>query len=285
MAAYWNNNRVGQLQFFTASEVAKMRDRTKSRSYSPAADEFRRAHERDREFGLIQRHAIRLRRGRRTPRPADTAPTPQGPELPATTRISGPPPSRNHPTDQGPAQGSVAPLTPAESPQSGPAQAARLQPAESPQPHPAEPDPPPPLPGTPPSRTAAKLSPPPRHDKTTPLAPTEIRGRAIPPSPARKPGRGTAACETGRPHRTARASLPRCGRRRPSPRQLRPTPDPRPPSLGMPARGRPGDRGPSACWRGSAGRPRSQGIPTGAGRPGDRGPEACRRAARARARR
>src|SRR4051812_25894485 len=50
-----------QLQFFTTAELAKMRDRTASRSYSPAAEEFRREHERHREWGLKRRHANRLR--------------------------------------------------------------------------------------------------------------------------------------------------------------------------------------------------------------------------------
>jgi hypothetical protein len=38
-----------------------MRDRTASRSYSPAAEEFRREHERHRDWGLAQRHARRQR--------------------------------------------------------------------------------------------------------------------------------------------------------------------------------------------------------------------------------
>ena len=41
-----------------------MRDRTASRNYSPAADEFRREHKRHREWGLTRRHAERLRRNR-----------------------------------------------------------------------------------------------------------------------------------------------------------------------------------------------------------------------------
>jgi hypothetical protein len=53
-----------QLQLFTTTELAAMRDRTASRSYSPAAEEFRREHERHRAWGLTQRHAERLRRSR-----------------------------------------------------------------------------------------------------------------------------------------------------------------------------------------------------------------------------
>jgi hypothetical protein len=51
-----------QLQLFTTTELAAMRDRTASRSYSPAAEEFRREHERHRAWGLTRRHAERLRR-------------------------------------------------------------------------------------------------------------------------------------------------------------------------------------------------------------------------------
>lgn len=39
-----------------------MRDRTKSRNYSPEGEKFRREHERHREWGLKQRHAEKLRR-------------------------------------------------------------------------------------------------------------------------------------------------------------------------------------------------------------------------------
>ena len=41
-----------------------MRDRTASRHYSPAREEFRREHERRRAWGLVQRHGERLRRRR-----------------------------------------------------------------------------------------------------------------------------------------------------------------------------------------------------------------------------
>jgi hypothetical protein len=51
-----------QLQLFTTAELARMRDRTASRSYSPEAEEFRRNHERHRAWGLARRHAERLRR-------------------------------------------------------------------------------------------------------------------------------------------------------------------------------------------------------------------------------
>ena len=50
-----------QLQLFTGTQVAAMRDRIKRRNYSPEAEEFRRDHERRRDFGLRQRHAERAR--------------------------------------------------------------------------------------------------------------------------------------------------------------------------------------------------------------------------------
>lgn len=53
-----------QLQLFTTTELAAMRDRTASRSYSPAGEAFRREHARHRAWGLSHRHAERLRRAR-----------------------------------------------------------------------------------------------------------------------------------------------------------------------------------------------------------------------------
>jgi hypothetical protein len=52
---------VGQLSFFTRVELAAMRDRTRSRRYSPQKEAFRREHERRRAFGLAQRHSRKLR--------------------------------------------------------------------------------------------------------------------------------------------------------------------------------------------------------------------------------
>ncbi|MBM2613950.1 hypothetical protein JIG36_00075 [Actinoplanes sp. LDG1-06] len=82
-----------QLQLFTSSELAKMRDRTKRRNYSEAGEEFRREHERHRAWGLAQRHAARLRylrnldRDRPSDRPtasgAPASPREASPELPA----------------------------------------------------------------------------------------------------------------------------------------------------------------------------------------------------------
>ncbi len=52
---------MGQLGLFTRAELAEMRDRTKSRRYSPEKEAFRREHERRRAWGLIQRHSRKLR--------------------------------------------------------------------------------------------------------------------------------------------------------------------------------------------------------------------------------
>jgi hypothetical protein len=51
-----------QLQLFTSTELAGMRDRIASPRHSPGHDTFRREHERHRAWGLIQRHGERLRR-------------------------------------------------------------------------------------------------------------------------------------------------------------------------------------------------------------------------------
>jgi hypothetical protein len=70
-----------QLQFFTREELAGMRDRTRSRRYSPTAEEFRRTHEQHRDWGLIQRHNAKRRRlnspaGLPVPSPQDPTPSP-----------------------------------------------------------------------------------------------------------------------------------------------------------------------------------------------------------------
>jgi len=70
-----------------------MRDRTASRSYSPAGDEFRREHEHRRSWGLTRRHAERLRRsagsdhGPHTPTAAENPPEGQSSPAPAPVAI------------------------------------------------------------------------------------------------------------------------------------------------------------------------------------------------------
>jgi hypothetical protein len=93
-----------QLQLFTTAQLATMRDRTASRSYSPVGEEFRVAHERHRAWGLAQRHAERMRRLSERPhdrRPATTAghpshrppaaPTGTGPTLRSPASSGNPP--------------------------------------------------------------------------------------------------------------------------------------------------------------------------------------------------
>src|SRR5690242_3732214 len=68
-----------QLQFFTRTEIAGMRDRTAARNYSPEAEAFRRPHERHRAWGLKRRHATKERRLRESggiPRPRAEAVSP-----------------------------------------------------------------------------------------------------------------------------------------------------------------------------------------------------------------
>ena len=51
-----------QLSLFNPSDLAKMRDRTKARNYSPERDAFRRDQQRRRDHGKAQRHAARIYR-------------------------------------------------------------------------------------------------------------------------------------------------------------------------------------------------------------------------------
>src|SRR6185436_3208557 len=68
------NYRMRQLQLFNSSQLAQMRDRTASRNYSPERDEFRREHQRHRDWGLERRYARKrqhLLAGDSRPTPAD----------------------------------------------------------------------------------------------------------------------------------------------------------------------------------------------------------------------
>ena len=92
-----DNSPMRQLQLFTTAELAGMRDRTASRSYSPEGDEFRRIHERHRRWGLARRHAQRLQRA--ATRPVPPAPAREhGPaysgDLHDRPQTSGPHPGR-----------------------------------------------------------------------------------------------------------------------------------------------------------------------------------------------
>ena len=99
-----------QLQLFTTAELARMRDRTASRNYSPERDEFRRTHERHRAWGLARRHAEKLRRSHdrsADPRPAATSEEDRTP-VPSPARMA-PPTSRQA---GGPTTSCPAPISP-----------------------------------------------------------------------------------------------------------------------------------------------------------------------------
>ena len=131
--------RQRQLELFTRSELASMRDRTSCRNYSPERDQFRRDHERHRAWGLTQRHGRRLMHLRQQDDPWAVAVSAAGDRqtLPATRvpepAAAGQPP---HPASgQNPAAGRVrTPRAGKPSAQGGPvagaAGAERIEPAE-----------------------------------------------------------------------------------------------------------------------------------------------------------
>jgi len=99
-----DNWRVRQLSLFDRATTAAMRDRTRSRNYSPERDEFRREHERRRYWGLQRRHAEKLRRIHGDPTPPTTVPdqprpAPPPPAVPAPVAATPPPvsPDRSAP--------------------------------------------------------------------------------------------------------------------------------------------------------------------------------------------
>jgi hypothetical protein len=72
------NSCMGQGSLFSRVEISSMRDRTRSRNYSSAREEFRREHERHRAWGLQRRHAEKLRRLRQS----ESGPTVGGDQVP-----------------------------------------------------------------------------------------------------------------------------------------------------------------------------------------------------------
>jgi hypothetical protein len=81
---------MGQASLFSREVLAAMRDRTASRNYSAVGQEFRRAHERHRAWGLQRRHAEKLRRLRQSGSAAATAPADGGVEIHRATPTSTP---------------------------------------------------------------------------------------------------------------------------------------------------------------------------------------------------
>ncbi len=61
--------RQRQLELFTRSELASMRDRTRALNYSPEGEQFRRDHERHRRWGLDQRYGFKMMELRRAGEP------------------------------------------------------------------------------------------------------------------------------------------------------------------------------------------------------------------------
>jgi hypothetical protein len=87
---------MAQLEFFPRSQLASWRDPTASRNYSPEREQFRREHERHREWGLRQRHgrrAMYLRLYSDIVAPADRA---------GSSRASGPSALVSEPADTEP---------------------------------------------------------------------------------------------------------------------------------------------------------------------------------------
>jgi hypothetical protein len=106
------------MSLFGRAEITSMRDRTASRNYSAARDEFRREHERHRAWGLQRRHAEKLRRirgavsaGRSVPARPDPPASPL--TLPDTREVSAASGSAARPSAIPPpaAQASVASLS------------------------------------------------------------------------------------------------------------------------------------------------------------------------------
>ncbi len=58
-----------QIELFSRSELASMRDRARARNYSAEGERFRRDHARHRDWGLVQRNGLRMMQLRREGNP------------------------------------------------------------------------------------------------------------------------------------------------------------------------------------------------------------------------
>ncbi|MEV6930767.1 hypothetical protein AB0M46_40630 [Dactylosporangium sp. NPDC051485] len=94
-----DNQYMGQLSFFSRTELAAMRDRTRSRRYCPATEQFRREHERHRAWGLAQRHAEKLRRIHGGVPPVTAADDQRPDPAPAPVPPTLPPEQAEHPAE------------------------------------------------------------------------------------------------------------------------------------------------------------------------------------------
>jgi hypothetical protein len=80
-----------QLSFFSRSEIAAMRDRTKARNYSRQGEAFRREHQRRRNHGKAQRHAARIYHAFQQSCGDEVPRIPPSPPLSSSRRASAPP--------------------------------------------------------------------------------------------------------------------------------------------------------------------------------------------------
>ena len=165
-----------------------MRDRTRRRNYSPAAEEFRREHERHRAWGLQQRHAAKLSRLRREAAESKPSGRPEPP-----TRATNIPAQRQSRPASGsapqPAAQATAPPQPtrqvAASPQ--PAEQAATTPAR--QADEATTSPPPEQTISPPQPTGQVVAPKPTDEATTPPSPPAEQVTALTSMTERHPRR------------------------------------------------------------------------------------------------
>jgi hypothetical protein len=139
---------MGQLSLFSRDDIARMRDRTAARNYSAAGEEFRREHQRHRNWGLRRRHAQKLRHASPGDRASPTAPTtrndPSRPAAAGPQRGSRPSIATPHrtppPTARAPQSASLVAAYPAPPP-AGPAPQSASLVAAYPAPPPAGPAP------------------------------------------------------------------------------------------------------------------------------------------------
>jgi hypothetical protein len=219
---------MGQASLFTRSEIASMRDRTVSRGYSPAREEFRREHERHRAWGLRRRHEEKLHRNRdggasncAGEGQAHTA----TPAMPPSGAASQPAKTAAHASHTRSTR-SAEPHSPALAPQSARTSPAPHPPAPAPQPAQTPPAPHPPAPAPQPAgrpsagrlRTYAFQRPAPWLRTPAPNQHTHPpRGPGLPHPPMA--GRGASAnsripatCITASNSRSASSThRPRCG--------------------------------------------------------------------------
>ena len=162
------------MSLFDRATTTAMRDRTRSRNYSPERDEFRRDHERRRYWGLQRRHAEKLRRLHGGPTPP-TAPPDQ--PLPTPAPPPAVPTAAAAPTS--PPAFPAAAAVPTPTPPVPAAVAVSAPPAASPDPPARTPQPARPSVNAPPvaaTATAPKLIQPP-HDNRRHSTPPVPRGQ------------------------------------------------------------------------------------------------------------